>query len=278
MHACGSLLGDASDRPRIPAVAVVRWRGSGEGLLCAQLLVELFDELLGLPVHLPAAVRRRVVPHRERRVGDPQLPHVRWGAAEARPQHGGRRREQRERRRLLLVAGAGGAQQLVVVVEDLEDLGNVGGVVVVPAGLRAVSAAVGAAAALAAGGDEAEGRVGRRGVAAAELHLARVVDGERGIEGAARERLRIRRRRFVVVVAVGGHELAEGLAGDLATVEEEVEVHGQLPLGHALADHEQHGAHHVPQPLRHVRLHHDLFPAPLPGFLHSFSGGVWFLR
>jgi hypothetical protein len=57
-------------------------------------------------------------------------------------------------------------------------------------------------------------------------------------------------------VAVGVHELAEGLAGDLASVEEEVQVHGhQLPLGHALAEHEQHGAHHVPQPPRHVQLH-----------------------
>uniref|UniRef100_A0A0A9H7D2 Uncharacterized protein n=1 Tax=Arundo donax TaxID=35708 RepID=A0A0A9H7D2_ARUDO len=108
-----------------------------------------------------------------------------------------------------------------------------------------------------------EGRV-RRGVAAAELHLAgaaRVVGGERGVEGAARERLRIRRRRrrfvMVVVVAVVGHEFAEGLAGDLSAVEEEVEVRGQLPLGHALAEHEQHSAHHMPQPPRHVRFHHD---------------------
>ena len=270
------LLGDSRDRWRIPAAVVVR-RGGGQALLRAQLLVKLLDELLGFQVHL--ATGRVVVPERERRVGDPELPRVRGRASKARPHRRRRRRDQREGRRLLLLLVRAGVAAAVVVVEDLEDPGNVGRVVVVPAGLGAVRAAVGAAAAAAvvvaaaalAGGDEVEveGRVGR-GVAAAELHLARVVDGEGRVECAAaaagrRELLlrRHRRRRLslavvVAVVPVGGHEVAEGLAGDLAAVDEEVQVHGQLPLRHALAEHEQHGAHHVPQATRHVRLHRHL--------------------
>uniref|UniRef100_A0A0A9GWE4 Uncharacterized protein n=1 Tax=Arundo donax TaxID=35708 RepID=A0A0A9GWE4_ARUDO len=63
---------------------------------------------------------------------------------------------------------------------------------------------------------------------------------------------------MVVAVAVGGEEVAEGLAGDLAAVEEEVEVHGELAPGRqAPAQHVEHGAHHAPQPPRRTRLRRD---------------------
>nr|CAB3470666.1 unnamed protein product [Digitaria exilis] len=158
------------------------------------------------------------------------------------------------------------------------------------ASLAAVGAAVGVAAAAAvvaaaalAGGDEVEGRRVGRGVAAAELHLAagaRVVDGEGWVEGAAREllvRRRLGRGGLVVVVVVGAHEVAEGLAGDLAALEEEVEVHGELPLGHArLAEHEQNGAHHVPQAPRHHEEEEEGGGAGV--FKGGNNGGGWLLK
>lgn len=95
------LVGDAGDRPRVAGV-VVR-RGGGEALLLrAQLLVELVDELLRLQVHQPGpGVLAAVVPDRERRVGDPELPHRRRAAAAeaGAPQRRRRRRATARRRR-----------------------------------------------------------------------------------------------------------------------------------------------------------------------------------
>jgi hypothetical protein len=212
---------------------VVVGRGGGAPLR-AQLLVEAPDELVRLPVHLrvlaAAAARRR---------GD--APH--GGAAGERPQQPRRGRRGvgcwRRRRGLVTLV-----VEDAVVVEHLEHPGHV---------RRVVVAQVPAVVALAEAG-------GGRGVAAAELDLAAgarrgLVHREARVQREARELPRGAVVGAGVAVVVGGEEVAEGLAGELAAAEEEVEVHGELAPGrHAPPQHVQHGAQHAPHPARHARL------------------------
>jgi hypothetical protein len=228
------LVDSSGDGPRrAPAAVVVVGRGGGAPLR-AQLLVEAPDELVRLPVHLrvlAAAARRR-------RRGD-DAPH--GGATGERPQQPrrGRRGVGRWRRHRRLV--------ILVVVEHLEHPGHVRRVVVV------VVAQVPAVVALAEAG-------GGGGVAAAELDLAAgarrgLVHPEARVQREARELPRGAVVGAGVAVVVGGEEVAEGLAGELAAAEEEVEVHGELAPGrHAPPQHVQHGAQHAPHPARHARL------------------------
>jgi hypothetical protein len=217
---------------------VVVGRGGGAPLR-AQLLVEPPDELVRLPVHLRVAAV-------------PAAHTGRWRLGGDAPQGVGRRRG------MLAVVVA--KEAVVVVVEHRERPGHVRRVVVVVLQVPVVAAA------------GATSQVGGGRVAAAELDLA----AARARGGLVRREARVlqraargRRPRASgvgggepagggVFAVVEGQEVAEGLAGDLAAVEEEVEVHGELAPGrrHAAAPHIQHGAEHAPHPPRHARRRH----------------------
>lgn len=82
-------------------------------------------------------------------------------------------------------------------------------------------------------GREEEGWVGG-GIGAAELYLLGVVEGEVGVHGPARAgRVRIG-ASVAVMVVMEGDEVSDGFPGELAALEEEVEIHHELVLAETL--------------------------------------------
>ncbi|CAL4965858.1 unnamed protein product [Urochloa decumbens] len=242
--------------------------GRGVGRLQAEVLVELVDE--GVEVGVGALVDDALGLERERRVGDAQLPGPGGAAAEAQRQQRRRRRPGRGRRRRRLPSRAGrGGGLLIRGAHHLERARHLGEV-------EPVASPAGGAAAAAAEPEREQGAAGRREVVgrrggAAELDVRGV-----GLERHVVVRGGRGRRRgesgagagagggdHVVVggagvrVVRGGDEVAERLAGELATAEQEVEVHHEALAAESPAEHVVDGAEHTHEAL------------PEPGGLHA---------
>ncbi|CAL9773536.1 unnamed protein product [Musa acuminata subsp. burmannicoides] len=182
---------------RLAALILGRHR---EAPLETKLLVEHLDELLRLPVHVTIGFPA-LLAYREWRVRYPQLPHPRRALPEA--PHRRRRRRCHDRRRL-------GVRYLRAQHFEL---------LCYRRGVEVVAAVAAAAAVLPLGGEE-EGGVGR-GVAAAELHLLGVVEGQAGVHGPAREGRGDMGANVVVVlvVVVEGDQIPDCFSCELAALE-----------------------------------------------------------